>query len=105
MKTVKVVSLTKKDILNYLDIHRVDLRDRFGVVKIGLFGSFSRDEQRIDSDIDLAIELEKDKKNIRIFFGLKRELEKAFGRKVDLGIESSLKPIAKKFIQDEIIYV
>jgi predicted nucleotidyltransferase len=98
-------SLTKEDVLNYLHTHKADLKDRFGVSKIGLFGSFVRDEQKISSDIDIAIEMDKDKKNIRTFFGLKRELEEVFGRKVDIGIESSLKPIAKKFIKSEIIYV
>jgi len=32
-------------------------------------------------------------------------MEKVFNKKVDLGIESTLKPIAKKYIQKEIIYV
>ncbi len=57
----------KKIFLNYLNIHRVDLRDRFGVVKIGLFGSFVRGEQKADSDIDLAVEIEKDKKIFILF--------------------------------------
>ena len=96
--------LTRAAILNYLKSQKLSLYKKYGVIKIGLFGSFARDEQNEDSDIDIAVEIEKSKKNIHTFFGLKRELEKEFDKNVDLGIESSLKPIAKKFIQNEIIY-
>ncbi len=74
-------------------------------MKIGLFGSYARDEQKQESDIDIAIELKKDKKNIHIFFALKREIESLFHKQVDLGIESTLKPIVKKIVEKEIIYV
>lgn len=97
--------MTKVEILNYLTVHKAELKERFGVIKIGLFGSFARGEQRDDSDIDLAIEMEKDKKSIKDFFGLKRELEAQLGKKVDLGIETGLKPLAKEQIQKDIIYV
>jgi len=40
----------------------------------------------------------------RSFFYLKRDLEKNLGKKVDLGILSTLKPIAKKYILKEIVY-
>jgi predicted nucleotidyltransferase len=72
---------------------------------MGLFGSFVRDEQQKNSDIDLAIELTKDKKTLSNFFALKHELENKLGRKVDLGIETTLKPIVKKHIKNQIIYV
>ena len=97
--------LTKQDILEYFSSKKDELYKKYGLVKVGLFGSFARDEQSSNSDIDLAIELEKDKKSLHTFLGLKRELESAFKRKVDLGIEKTIKPIAKKFIEKEIIYV
>lgn len=96
--------MTKIEILDYLISHKTELREKFGVIKIGLFGSFARDEQREDSDIDLAIEIEKDKKSLRNFFGLKRELETQFGKRIDLGIETALKPIVKAQVEKEIIY-
>ena len=97
-------NITKETILEYLSSNKSELREKYGVIKIGLFGSYARGEERDDSDIDLAIEIEKDKKNISNFFGLKREMERVFAKKVDLGIESSLKPIAKKYILKEILY-
>ena len=53
----------------------------------------------------MAIEMEPEKKNIHNFLAFKRHLEKELGRKVDLGIESALKPVARKFIEKEIVYV
>jgi len=97
--------MTKSEILDYLRNHKSELNKKYGVSKIGLFGSYARNEQNNDSDIDIAIEIEKGKKNIHTFLALKREMEKVFNKKVDLGIESTLKPIAKKHIQKEIIYV
>jgi predicted nucleotidyltransferase len=98
-------TITKTQILEYLSTNKDRIHREYGVVQIGLYGSFVRNEQNDSSDIDIAIELEKDKKNIHNFFGVKRELESAFGRKVDLGIKSSLKPEAKKFIERDIQYV
>ncbi len=97
--------MTKIEILNYLTAHKSEFKEKFGVIRIGLFGSFARDEQTEDSDIDLAIEVEKEKKSLKNFFGLKRELEEQFGKKIDLGIEPALKPLAKEQIQKDIIYV
>jgi len=103
--TKSTKEITKAVILDYLTAQKRSFYKKYGVIKIGLFGSFVRNEQKEDSDIDIAVEIEKSKKNIHNFLALKRELEKVFNKKVDLGIESSLKPIAKKFIQNEIIYV
>ena len=106
MQTIKSTKeITKSVVLDYLTTQKMSLYEKYGVVRIGLFGSFARNEQKEDSDIDIAVEIEKSKKNIHNFLALKRELEKVFGKKVDLGIESALKPMAKKFIQHEIIYV
>ncbi len=90
--------------MEYLNKHKDELREKYGVIKIGLFGSYAFDEGNEDSDIDIAVEIEKSKKNIHTFFSLKRELESALGKNVDLGIESSLKPLVKKQIEKEIIY-
>ncbi len=97
--------MRKEDILKYLKSHKNEFYKKYGIIKIGLFGSYSKDMQKDDSDIDLAIEMEKNKKNLKNFFAFKRELENFFGKKVDLGIESSLKPIVKERIKEEILYV
>jgi len=97
--------MTKAFILDFLSQHKNEFLQKYGVTKIGLFGSYVRDDFREESDIDIAIEMLNEKKSLSTFFALKRELENAFNLKVDLGIESSLKPIAKEKILKEIIYV
>ncbi len=92
-------------IITFLQAHKDELAQRFGVVSIGLFGSFARGKAREDSDIDIAIELMPEKKTLGNFLGIRRYLEQEFGRKVDLGIESTLKPLARKIITKEIIHV
>lgn len=97
--------MTKSMILDYLKQHKGEFNKKYGVSKIGLFGSYARNEANNNSDIDIAIEIDKGKKNIHTFFAIKREMEQFFGQEVDLGIESSLKPIALENIKTEIIYV
>ena len=95
---------TKIMILDFLKAHREEIRENFGVIKIGLFGSYVRNEQTDDSDIDIAVEIES-KNKFRSFFGLKHYLEDNLKHTIDLGIESTLKPIAKRTIVKDIIYV
>ncbi len=90
--------MTKTEIINFLSSNKEYMHNEFGVDKIGLFGSYS------ESDIDIAVEINA-KNNFRSFFSLKYFLENAFKNSVDLGIESSLKPIAKTTILKDIIYV
>ena len=95
--------MTKTDILDFLTTHKDEMYEKFGLVKIGLFGSYVRGEQREDSDIDLAVEIKSSNK-FRSFFGLKAYLEDALQKKVDLGIEGSIKPVVHKYTEEEIEY-
>ena len=97
--------MTKAFILNFLSQHKDEFFKKYGVTKIGLFGSYVRGDFKENSDIDIAIEMLNEKKSLNTFFSLRRELEEAFSLKVDLGIERSLKPIAKERILKEIVYV
>lgn len=97
--------LTEDQIIAYIKSHKNAFRETYGIRSIGLFGSFARKEQTDESDIDIAIEMVPEKKNLHNFLAFKRFLEKELARKVDLGIESALKPEARKIIEKEIIYV
>ena len=77
------------DIITFLQAHKVEMTERFGVVSLGLFGSYARGEAREDSDIDIAIELRPEKKSLGNFLGIRRYLEQELGKPVDLGIEST----------------
>jgi len=73
---------------------------RHGVKKVGLFGSFVRDEMREDSDIDILVEIENDM-SLLDFVGLKLEIEEALGMKVDLVEYSTIKPLLRERIMSE----
>ncbi|MBS4039960.1 MAG: nucleotidyltransferase family protein [Flavobacteriales bacterium] len=66
--------------------------ESFHVSKIALFGSFVRDEQHSNSDIDILVEFEKKFETFDNYMDLKFYLEDLFDRKVDLVIISSIKP-------------
>ena len=96
--------MTKRLILDFFKNNQNELKEKFGVVKIGLFGSYARDEATLQSDIDIAVEIES-KNSFRSFFSLLYFLENGLNSKIDLGIEHSLKPAVKASILKEIIYV
>ena len=77
----------------------------FGVISMGVFGSFAAGEQTALSDIDIVIEMKKEKKTLHNFLKLKRLLEEEFGRPVDLGFEHTLKPAVREKIKGRVIYV
>jgi Predicted nucleotidyltransferases len=77
---------------------------KFGVKKIGLFGSYVKDEQKIGSDIDILVEFEKDQKTFDHYMDLKFFLEELFELKVDLVISEALKPDLKTYILDSVKY-
>ena len=97
------MNLTREQILDFLQQHKQEMHDQFGVVKIGLFGSYARGDAHENSDVDVAIELSRNTADS--YFGLLHFLEDSFNAKVDLGIESNFKPIIKPYIMREIVYV
>jgi uncharacterized protein len=96
--------LNRDEILNFLHDNKAELGQRFGVIKLGLVGSFARDEGTDQSDIDIIVELQSENK-FRSFFGLLHFLEDSLHRKIDLATEASLKPLVKKSIGSDIRYV
>ncbi len=96
--------MNKIAILNFLRENKEEMFKNYGVVKIGLFGSYVKERERDDSDVDIAVEIES-KNKFRSFFSLKYYLEENLKKSVDLGIESTLKPAVKESIEREIIYV
>jgi hypothetical protein len=98
--------LNRQDILSFLRDNKEYLQKHFHLTKMGIFGSFARDEQKQDSDIDLLIEMEEETKNI---FDLKWELreflKKRFNREVDICNEKYIKSYAKPYILRDAIYV
>lgn len=98
--------LTKQEILNYLIENKEYLLTHFHLRKIGVFGSFARNEQKPGSDIDLLIERTPDAKNL---FDSDMELQeflmKKFNRKIDICTEKYIKSYARSFILKDAIYI
>jgi predicted nucleotidyltransferase len=102
--------MQKENILNYLAEIKSDLRQK-GIEKIGLFGSFAKDEASPFSDIDIAIQLQKEylKKNdvweyFNLIENIKEKLLKKFSRKVDVYDLDSTGNI-RNTISRDVIYV
>lgn len=77
----------------------------FGIKRIGLFGSFAKNQQNENSDIDFIVEFEKDKKSYSSFIKLAFFLEELLGRKVDILTNNSLSPYLGPSILKETEYL
>jgi uncharacterized protein len=92
------------EIISSLRAEKVFLSENFGVVDIGLFGSFAKGKSSMDSDIDFIVELKEPK--FDWIAGLQVYLENKFNRKIEIvrkgkGINSRF----TKRVEKEIIYV
>lgn len=94
--------INKQFILTFLKDNKQQLKNKYQVNKIGLFGSFSRDEETENSDVDILVDMPSSFDN---YFNLKYFLEENFHRDVDLGKEEQLRLLIKKQIIQDIIYV
>jgi len=79
-----------------------ELKERFSVIKIGVFGSVVRGEERSFSDVDIIVEL--GEPTFDNYMDLKFELEKIFRKPVDLVMADTVKPRLKPVIDKEAIY-
>lgn len=95
--------MTKKDILNRLAKEKEYIQNKFEVEKIGLFGSYAKDTQTENSDIDFYVEFKR--KTFRNLAGLWNYLEELFHKKVDIihKHKNNNKVIINN-IQKEVIY-
>ena len=95
--------MTKETIINYLTNHKKEFQKEYEVEKIGLFGSYARDEARQDSDIDIFVKMKPD------FFkliGLKQQIEEYFNIKVDIvRLRDKMNMALKRRILKDGIYV
>ncbi|TGL00854.1 nucleotidyltransferase family protein [Leptospira levettii] len=95
---------SKKELIEELTKIKPILNNNFGVLKIGIFGSFAKDKVNSDSDVDLLVEMENP--DFDSFVGLKIFLEKLIERNVDLVRKrNQIKPSFLNRIQKDIINV
>ena len=86
-------ALSREDVFHVLRLMKEQLQVRYGVTRIGVFGSVARGEASSESDVDIVVEMEP---NLFLRADLKAELTLRLGRPVDVvryrqGMNSRLK--------------
>ncbi|MBW1847863.1 MAG: nucleotidyltransferase family protein [Deltaproteobacteria bacterium] len=86
-----------------LHTHKPKLKEEYGVLELGVFGSYVRNEQIALSDVDILVEFEKEI-DLLAFVHLKSYLSELLGIHVDLVMKKALKPNIGKRILNEVVY-
>jgi uncharacterized protein len=94
---------TLHEIEKTLSNHKPRLLRDYPIKSLAIFGSYSRKEQKADSDLDILVEFS-DRIGIR-FIDLAEDLEKIVGFKVDLVSKKGIKEKYLKSIDSDLIYV
>lgn len=94
---------TFKEINDILAEYKEKIREKYGVVILGVFGSYARGEAKETSDVDILVEIERP---IGLkFFELWDELEEMLGCKVDLVRAKLLRSEIKEDILKEVVKI
>jgi len=96
--------LTREEILQFLRDNKSRFAEQYGVTKIGLFGSFARDEATEQSDVDVCVEIAEP--TYSGMCRLREEIMEKSLRDVDLvQVRHGMNAILKKFIERDAVYV
>ena len=95
--------INKNKFIEKIENHPAEIR-RFGVRRLGIFGSCIRNEERPESDVDLIVEFEPQSKRLANLVELGDFLEELFGRRVELVTPESLSPYLGPGILEEVQY-
>lgn len=96
--------LTVERLKTILALHKEELKKRFKVKEIGLFGSYVRQEQTKKSDLDILVTFS-ETIDLFTFVELEDYLSGILGVKVDLVMKEGIKPRLKERILSEAVYV
>ena len=96
---------TKENILNTLRLHKHEF-SKLGIRDVGLFGSYLRNEQSVNSDIDLLIDFEPEKENFDNYMAVCDRLEIIFkNEKIEVVTKNGLSNYIGPKILNEVMYV
>jgi len=96
---------TLEEVKRILAEHKDEIREKYGVVILGVFGSYAREEQKETSDVDIIVELERP---IGLkFYEFWDYIENILGTKADVLTLSALKQktLLWEKVKEDIVYV
>lgn len=96
--------MNRDEVLGLLRKHKATLAQRFGVAELALFGSFARDRNTDDSDIDILVRFNGPATSKR-FFGVQFYIEDLAGRPVDLVTDKALRAELRPAVEREAVHV
>ncbi len=94
----------KREIIRIIQSSKPEMESHYGIRRLGLFGSYVKGKQGKRSDIDILVAFNRDI-DLFEFLDLREYLEHQLHAKVDLVMESALKPAIGKRILSEVEYV
>jgi len=96
--------LTKDEILDYLAEYKALKKSEYSIKKLGIFGSYARNEASANSDIDVVVAF--DKPDLLNQVGIMQELSKKFNTHVDvIALWKRMNPKLLARIERDAIYV
>ena len=95
---------TKKELTSTIINHQDEIK-KYGVEKLGIFGSFVKDKATNTSDVDFFVEFAPEYKTLKNFIGLATLLSRLTGRRTEIVTPQSLNKFIGKYILQEVEYV
>ena len=96
--------MNKEEILKILTNYKAMNKDKYGIVVMGVFGSYARDEEIMLSDVDIVLQTKTP--NLFNIVHIKNDLEKQFKLPVDIvRIRKKMNPFLRRRIENEALYV
>lgn len=92
---------TLNEVVEIIRMHKEELKSKYKIKSIKIFGSYARGEQKETSDIDIIVEFEEYPTLVE-FIRIQEELESLLGIKVDLLTEGSISPFIRPFIKETV---
>ncbi len=93
----------KNEVIEILDKYKKEFGEKYGILKIGVFGSTARDEAEENSDVDVVVQISKP--DLFMLVGIKNDLEERLRRQVDIvTYTENMNQFLKKRIDKEAVY-
>lgn len=96
--------MNRDDVLNILRKYKKTNQEKYGLISLGVFGSFARNEQTISSDVDIVLQTKTP--NLFNIVHIKDDLQKELLLSVDIvRLRKRMNPSLRQSIEDEAVYV